>query len=226
MKTQRSKITLILIQSVFLSTFLAGCQKMNPFANKSDNPLICLDKVDISLDSDANQTSAISVDVLVIYKEELLQAVMKMTAKDYFASRMQIKRDYPDMVDIWHWELTPGQLVRDYPITQRSDRPEGAVIFADYFAPGDHRIRLGGQDHAHVRLKKYDFCVLEQGCSSDLRNRSITSREKPENPQTGAMKASLPKGKEGGDLKSAAADVKKEISSVKGEISGIKKLFQ
>lgn len=226
MKTQRSKITLILIQGVFLSTLLAGCQKMNPFASKSDSPLICLNKVDISLDSDANQDSAISVDILVIYKEELLKAVMKMTAKDYFASSMQIKRDYPDMVDIWHWELTPGQLVRDYPITQRSDRPEGAVIFADYFAPGDHRIRFATQDHAHVRLKKYDFCVLEQGCSGDLRNRSITSRDAPENPQTGAMKGGLPKGKGGPDLKSAAADVKKEVSSVKGEISGLKKLFQ
>jgi predicted component of type VI protein secretion system len=226
MTTQRSKITLPLIQVLCMSVLLVGCQKMNPFASKSNNPLICLNKIDISLDSNANQDSAVSVDVLVVYKEELLSTIMKMTAKDYFASSMQIKRDYPDMVDIWHWELTPGQLVRDYPITQRSDRPEGAVIFADYFAPGDHRIRFAQQEHAHVRLKKYDFCVLEQGCSGDISHRSITSRGPSENPQTGAMKGGLSKEKPGGDLKSAAADVKKEVSSVKGEISGIKKLFQ
>ena len=208
---------------LILGLALSGCQGVKLFEKEKD-PSLCLEQVDISLDNDANQDSAVSVDILMVYKDDLMKALMKMKAADYFASRLQILRDYPDMVDMWHWELTPGQVVRDYPITQRKEKPLGAVIFADYFAPGDHRIRFAGEDHAHIRLKKFDFCILEQGCSGDLSNQSIMSREDKEDTQSGAMKGALPKGGSGG--KNPAEDLKKEVSSVKKEISGLKKLLQ
>ena len=208
-----------------LGLVLSGCQGLKLFEKDTEkNPSVCLEFVDISLDSDANQDSAISVDVLVVYKDELMKALMKMKAADYFASRIQILRDYPDMVDMWHWELTPGQVVRDYPITQRSDAPVGAVIFADYFAPGDHRIRFASEGHAHVRMKKFDFCVLEQGCSGDLSNQSIASRQDKEDAKESAMKGALPKSSQGSS--NPAQELKKEVSSVKSEISSLKQLLK
>lgn len=136
---------------------LGGCANLDP--------AVRLDSVNIALDQDANLKSATAVDVVVIYKKSLLDAMMGMQAADYFASTDQIKRDYPEMVDIWHWELTPGQVVKNYPIKQRSDDPVGVFVFADYLTPGNHRVRLGSSDVVHIRLKATDFCVLEQGCS-------------------------------------------------------------
>jgi type VI secretion system protein len=208
------------IAGVALSLLLTGCQSMSVFQKKEDAKTPCITAIDISLDSDANQNSAVAIDLLVVYNEELMKTLMKMKAKDYFESHMQVKRDYPDMVDIWHWELTPGQVVRDYPIQQRSDEPVGAVLFGDYLAKGDHRIRLAQQAHAHVRMKKFDFCVLEQGCSADPRHQAIVSRDAPEDPSAGAMAGNLSKGKDA--LKQGMSTAKQ----LKGEVSQLQKMLK
>lgn len=143
--------------------FLAGCQ-----SNDQDSyPDVSVENVSILLDADANENSATSVDLLMIYDKGLLKSVMSMNSRKYYANLNQIKRDYPELVDIFHWELTPGQFIYNYPITMRSDTPFGAVVFADYFTPGDHRIRIGSEENIHIQLKRLDFCVIEQGCATD-----------------------------------------------------------
>lgn len=224
-----------------VSAVVAGCSFFKGDDNKE--PPVHLKSVTLSLDSDANQDSALAIDLLMIYKKELLDAVMKMKARDYYLSAMQLKRDYPEMLDIWHWELTPGQVVKDYPITHRCTPPLGAVFFADYLTPGDHRVRFGPQVTAHVRAKQFDFCVLEQGCSSDLQNRSIVSKRSGSTPQSQAISGGMKKGSEsqggqgnhggqGGSQGNPLATLKKveksaqsEIKSFKQDIKEFKKLF-
>ena len=211
---------------------LPGCSLRQTDQNKE--PPVCLKKVNISLDSDANQESALAIDLLMIYKKELLDTVMKMGARDYYLSANQLKRDYPEMVDIWHWELTPGQVIKDYPITHRDETVIGAVFFADYLTPGDHRVRFGTQMKAHVRAKRFDFCVLEQGCSSDLHNASITSKTPQDSPGAQMISGGMRKNtvKRGvsqenplEDFKKAEKSAQKEIKGFKTDIEGFKKLF-
>jgi type VI secretion system protein len=149
----------------FMSIALAGCNLLSQQKERSPHdPEIRLQSIDIALDADANTHTATAVDLLIVYKMDILKTLMKLPAREYYASADQIRRDYPDMMDVWHWELTPGQSIVNYPITLRGDEAAGAVIFADYLTPGDHRIRLGSFEHLHVRLRRNDFCILEQGC--------------------------------------------------------------
>ena len=37
-------------------------------------------------------------------------------------------------------------------------------MFADYYAPGPHRVRVGSSKIIHVQFRESDFCILEQGC--------------------------------------------------------------
>ncbi len=140
--------------------FIVGC------ANDDDarDPKLNLKSVSISLDNDANRNSATAVELLIIYKMELLKALMKINAADYFSSSDQIKRDYPDMLEVYRWELTPGQSINNYKIKMNGDDPLGVVIFADYLTPGNHRERVGNSIDIHLRLKSEGFCILEQGC--------------------------------------------------------------
>lgn len=216
----------ILITS--LPIILSGCSLFQK--EKNEEPSVCLKKVNISLDSDANQDSALAIDLLMIYKKELLDTVMQMKARDYYLSATQLKRDYPEMVDIWHWELTPGQVVKDYPILHRDEPVIGAVFFADYLTPGDHRVRFGTQMEAHVRAKRFDFCVLEQGCSSDLNNKSITSHLPQQSPESQAISGGMQKDASGGgnplkDFKKEEKSLQKEIKGFKKDFEGFKKLF-
>ncbi len=131
------------------------------------NVPIYLQEVNFSLDSDANSKSATAIDLLIVYDPALLEVLLKMDAKDYYVASKQLKQDYPSLADILHWELTPGQVVKDYPINLRSAAPEGAVMFADYYAPGPHRVRIGSSKVIHVHFRANDFCVIEQGCFGD-----------------------------------------------------------
>lgn len=158
---------------------MTGCSNLDP--------QVRLKTVSLSLDNDANLKSATAVDVVLVYKKPLLDALLSMQSADYFASTDQIKRDYPEMVDIWHWELTPGQTVQDYPITHRWDDAVGAFIFADYLTPGNHRVRVGSSDSVHIRLKATDFCVLEQGCGFE----HTGSKAAESNKQAAAIRGNL-----------------------------------
>ncbi|OJX11734.1 MAG: hypothetical protein BGO77_06460 [Caedibacter sp. 37-49] len=153
-KTLKNFFTLLSI------LFVVSCAK----DDDARNPELNLKFVSISLDNDANRNSATAVELLIVYKMELLKALMKINSADYFASSDQIKRDYPDLVDVYRWELTPGQAIMDYRIKPSGDEPLGVVIFADYLTPGNHRERVGSSEAIHLRLKNDGFCILEQGC--------------------------------------------------------------
>lgn len=157
-----------------LSTLLiVACAK----DDDARNPAVNLKSISISLDNDANLNSATAIELLIVYKMELLKALIKTNSTDYFASADQIKRDYPDLVEIYRWELTPGQAITDYAIKSTASEPLGIVIFADYLTPGNHRERVGNAEKINLRLKNQDFCILEQGCRFEKTGPSKSAKE-------------------------------------------------
>jgi type VI secretion system protein len=157
------------------ATFLSGCQF---FTDVSHDPEVRLQSVSLLLDHDANMRSATSVDIILVYSKELKDTLLQMNSQNYYKCAEQIRRDYPELVDVWHWELTPGQVIRYYPIRQRPGPVQGAFIFADYMTSGNHRIRLGSQVHSTIRLRREDFCVSEQGCASPKKSFPYNPLEK------------------------------------------------
>ncbi len=162
MMLNKSRLASFMLMACF---FLNGCNLMKDF-DREGEPEFNLATVDLILDTDANNTSATAIDLIVVYKPELMKALTKMSAEEYFKISDQIQRDYPETLRIWHWELTPGQSVSNYEldIPKELYDPFGALIFARYFTPGAHRVRVGSADAIHVLLKKDDLCILEQGC--------------------------------------------------------------
>ncbi|MGI4851344.1 MAG: hypothetical protein ACRYGR_05330 [Janthinobacterium lividum] len=154
------------IWTLLIFGFLAGCNTIFKDADREGEPQFNLETINIILDQDANNTSATAVDLVITYKPELMKALTKMTADDYFKVADQIRRDYPETLRIWRWELTPGQTVTDYSINSAQEiyDPFGAIVFARYFTPGSHCIRVGSSDTIHVLVKKDDLCIIEQGC--------------------------------------------------------------
>lgn len=160
------KYVYLKIIPILILGFLTGCGTLFKDLEREGEPQFNLNTVNIILDQDANNTSATAVDLVITYKPELMKALTKMTAEDYFKVADQIRRDYPETLRIWRWELTPGQTVTNYEINSDQEfyDPFGAIIFARYFTPGSHRIRVGSSDTIHVLVKKDDLCIIEQGC--------------------------------------------------------------
>ncbi len=112
----------------------------------------------IIADPDANNTSAIAVDVLFISDTLAAQQISVLTATDYFARRTQLQRDFPGGLLIRSRELAPGQIARDVPLNPNCNRVR-TLLFARYLTPGDHRQSVANVSRILVSLGREDFTV-------------------------------------------------------------------
>jgi hypothetical protein len=89
---------------------------------------------------EANGGNPVALDLLLVSDKNLLKELQKMTATDWFAKRNQIILDHPKegQLVVRQWEWVPGQVI---PPDRLKVPPEikAAVVFANYFNPGEHR---------------------------------------------------------------------------------------
>ena len=118
-----------------------------------------ISRISIDADPEANQNSAVAIDLVMLTDPEAAAAIMKLSARDWFQRREQFARDYPDGLRIASWEMAPGQLLRDASV----DSPGGmtdAIVFAGYRDEGDHRLRLGDGSKVKLMLGEKDVRLM------------------------------------------------------------------
>ena len=95
----------------------------------------------------------------MVYDPVLLKSLLTMNASDWFASRDQLRNDYPNGFASRSWEIVPGQQVELRPLPF----PKGLalLIFANFRSRGPHRARLDVRSHPRVTLSDHDFTVTE-----------------------------------------------------------------
>jgi type VI secretion system protein len=100
-----------------------------------------------------NQNSPVPISLVAINDQKLFERLVQMNAKQWFEAREQIRRDNPGDAAFseWVWEYVPGQAPPPV-VIQVDGRAVGALIFANYRSPGDHRVRLGPQQRMRIDL--------------------------------------------------------------------------
>ena len=141
---------------VFLFVLIQGACSGPP----PPTPQVFLEKAYVSVDPKANLDTAIAMDLLVVYEEGLVDTLFKMSALNYFEKKAQILRDNPGQIDIWSWEVVPGQVVPPRDIALSQAIPRGGVVFANYLTPGDHRVRLGKETAVTIKLGSKDLSLV------------------------------------------------------------------
>ena len=116
--------------------------------------------VTVNVSEKVNQNAPIAMDLLLVYNEKLRDDLLKMSAKDWFKQKDQIRRDYieGEGLDCWSWEWIPGQKIPVQKLPLKSNAKAG-IVFADYLSPGAHRIRFSPFDDIVIRLLEKDFFV-------------------------------------------------------------------
>jgi type VI secretion system protein len=132
--------------------------------------------VDVSVAPQANDESPVAVDVVVIHDKALLQKLLSMSARDWFSRSVQLRRDYQSALEVWRWEVVPGQerLVRRE--LSFRDSAKGAVVFANYYTPGDHRARINPRKPLRVVLEEDGFTIEGEPESGAGRGPSTTAK--------------------------------------------------
>jgi type VI secretion system protein len=92
----------------------------------------------------SNQNAPVALSFVAVIDPKLVEKIEGMTAKQWFAQRSQMRRDYPgdDAFVEWEWEYVPGQTPPPV-VIEIDGRATAAFLFANYSAPGDHRFRIG-----------------------------------------------------------------------------------
>jgi len=143
-----------------LTFFLLSCEH---------SPDLIMDGVSIYTDPDLNNNSATAVDLVIIYDEDLVKHIGSMPACTYFASYQQLLLDHPTLLDIWHWELVPGQNVKNFSPPHDKGRAFGAYVFANYLSSGNHRLRVTSDGVVSVLLTKDHLKDLSGASVTDVR---------------------------------------------------------
>lgn len=171
--------------SFIVSAFiLAGCS-----SSSEVSPELSVSDVTIYAEPDANLNSAIAVDVVLVYDNELLGSISKMPASKYFEASNQLRLDNPSLLDVWRWELVPGQVVSRFPLDSDKGDAFGGIVFANYLTPGDHRVKIPPSGEVKILLKKNDLMSVADGSFDGLNIGKTASEAVPNGKSNSASQA-------------------------------------
>jgi type VI secretion system protein len=112
----------------------------------------------IAASADANDNAPTTVDAVMIYNATMLPTVLKMSAKQWFDQRDQLRNDFPGGFEMREWEVVPGAQVDVSKLPFKSGGV-GLVLFANYPGPGDHRARIDAWAKPRILLHDRTFAV-------------------------------------------------------------------
>jgi type VI secretion system protein len=121
---------------------------------------VWLEKVHFKAADNVNDSSPVTVHILIPYTADLLKDLMKIDADAYFQKANQIKIDNAGNLDVFSWDIIRGQRLNDVAITPSKLSGEGIVVFARYGTPGPHRAAIADDREVVISLERADFKVL------------------------------------------------------------------
>ena len=107
---------------------------------------------------DANQGTAVAVDIVLITDEVAAKQIGALSASNYFTQRTQLEHDFPNGFVVRSWGLAPGQVARGHASANPTCNRASTLLFARYATPGDHRQVLGTSNIV-VTLGDSDFSI-------------------------------------------------------------------
>ena len=146
-------------QSVVALLLLAvqGCGLSLPW---SDNNSLRAVTVVSRPDSNANLPTA--VDVVFIYDDTLASLLRGYAASDWFDQREAFQAGYPTGIKLLRWEVVPGSVGSNQALPADSRDALAVLVFADYAAPGTHRIDISDMQTVRLELAANTFSVSNQ----------------------------------------------------------------
>jgi hypothetical protein len=132
-------------------------------AMKLETGKVWIEKVRFKVSPNLNNNSPVSVHLIAVYRQDLMDELSKMTAFQYFNEIPKIKRSYSESsLKIFSFDIVPGQRLEDQNVLpDRTSSALGAFIFVRYSNDGEHRVQLGEERFLLVELGKLDFSVKE-----------------------------------------------------------------
>lgn len=140
----KPKLLLKTLLLALCASLLCACGTINSVMNLVGfkGTRLAWKEVVIAAAEGANQNSPVAVDIVFALEESSIEKLAGLTASKWFASRADLMKTFPGTLSYKSWELTPGQVLRLPGSAFGSPNVVAVFVFADYLAPGEHRVRV------------------------------------------------------------------------------------
>lgn len=140
---------------LLFSLILSACS--TPFFK----PRIALNDLTFEVAPQANDSSPIAVELVVVSDEEVLKKLLTLSAAQWFEQNANLKRDYPQQLQSWYYEITPGQRMSFKPTEFSRQQGHGLLLFANYRGTGAYRLRLDVYSQATILFSDSEVRVAQ-----------------------------------------------------------------
>lgn len=133
---------------------LSGCKTPSFLCFSSGG----LKRLTITSAPDSNAGRPIAIDLVYVTDKKIVPAIEGLKARNYFATREQLLRDFPRGLARRGWELQAGQQVVFEPVSSPCNLA-GTFLFVDMGGspPQDNRVRLGKVKAGVLTIGANDF---------------------------------------------------------------------
>ena len=149
---------------VAVAALFAGCPKGPKVITKRlpGGPKDSKIEVSVRVAPNANGGNPVALDLLLVSDKELLKELQKLSAADWFEKRAQIILDHPKEgeLSVSRWEWVPGQVV-ELDDVRVAPEVRAAVVYANYFSPGEHRAVLDPRRDVRLTLGESKLEVFQ-----------------------------------------------------------------
>jgi type VI secretion system protein len=90
----------------------------------------------------ANLNTPLAVDLVLVQDDAVLGSLLAMPASKWFGVRADMVKTFPEQLRYLPVEMVPGQIIALPREKIGFERVVGALVFADYQTPGEHRLRV------------------------------------------------------------------------------------
>lgn len=120
---------------------------------------IPLERLSIYVDKNANNKAPVALDLVIVCDENLGKEIGSLTAAQYFEKKNELITANADNIMVWHWEVVPGQQLKNVNIKFEEFNPVCGYVFASYASEKMNRIKLPSAEEIKIILKKSEFQV-------------------------------------------------------------------
>jgi hypothetical protein len=154
-------LVVLMVPTLILGQLLAGCSTVSAVVTEltPSDSLAELKKISLSADRLSNFGSPVAVDLVLIFDQKRLTMLGALRAGDWFKSKPDLLRQYPNQFQVTSWEIVPGQVLKPLTPPDYERKLVGVLIFANY--PGEKSFRADASNMPSVRVNlfKDDFSI-------------------------------------------------------------------
>jgi type VI secretion system protein len=109
-------------------------------------------EISFQVDERANDGYAIELDIVFVFDEALAKTLEAYSARSWFRQKQVLIASHAGALSVRQRQAPPNSFMKTVKVSGRERDAVACLLFANYIARGEHRLRLGGLQKVQILL--------------------------------------------------------------------------